>query len=137
MLVANAAGPADAAGLAARPGVVTPWGGGGGGGGHCHNINIWKQVNIWKEININKPVTINKSIVINKGGVSVSIAGASASAAAGAGAAVYGGGSYVEEMVVNRGGEIGNFQAEQTCQAQQATVVKAIHAVCVAATGEE
>ncbi|HTT82238.1 MAG TPA: hypothetical protein VMF67_02030, partial [Rhizomicrobium sp.] len=28
-------------------------------------------------------------------------------------------------------------QAEETCEAQEATVVKAIHAVCVAATGEE
>lgn len=100
--------------------------------------NIWNQVNIWKQININKPVTINKSIVINQGGVSVSIAGAAATAAAGAATTNYYGGSYVGEMAVSHEvGEVGNFQTEETCQAQQATVVKAIHAVCAAATGEE
>jgi hypothetical protein len=133
-LSASLSGPAAAAGIFAASGFRTPGGGGGGGGGccgHCHVVNIWKQ------ININKPIWINKSIVINKGGVSVSISGAEASAAAGAETTVYGGGSYAEEMVINRGGEIGNLQTEETCQAQQATVVKAIHAVCVAPTGEE
>jgi hypothetical protein len=151
LLVTQESGPAAAAGVfsSAAPGQSGGGGGGwggGGGGGHCHNINIWKQINIWKEININKPVTINKSIdinksiVINKGGVSVSIAGAEASAGAAAGAAAtnYYGGSYMQEMAVSHEtGEVGNFEAEETCEAQQATVVKAIHAVCVAAAGEE
>lgn len=143
LFVTQASAPAAAAGVFASPTAATPgqWGG-GGGGGHCHNINIWKQININKEINIYKPVTINKSIainksiVINKGGVSVSLAGAEASASAGA-EIVYGG-SYVGEMAVSREtGEVGNYQAEETCEAQQATVVKAIHAACVAAGGEE
>ncbi|HEX4079952.1 MAG TPA: hypothetical protein VHX61_13895 [Rhizomicrobium sp.] len=138
MLVATVGGPADAAGLLASPG-NTPgggWGGGGGGGGHCHNVNIWKQININKPVTINKSIDINKSIVINKGGVSVSIAGAEASASSGA-EIVYGG-SYVGEMAVSHEvGEVGNFQAEETCETQQATVVKAIHTVCVAVTGEE
>jgi hypothetical protein len=144
LLFTQASGPVAAAGLISAAPASTPghWGGGGGGGGHCHNINIWKQINISKEINIYKPVTINKSIdinksiVINKGGVSVSLAGAEASASAGA-EIVYGG-SYVGEMAVSHEtGEVGDFQAEETCEAQAATVVKAIHAVCIAATGEE
>ncbi|MGH6888245.1 MAG: hypothetical protein ACREHF_03465 [Rhizomicrobium sp.] len=146
LLSASISGPAAAAGIFSAAGVRTLAGGvrtlvggvrtpgGGGGGGCCGNCHV---VNIWKQININKPVSINKSIVINKGGVSVSIASAEAAAGAGAEVTVYGGGSVAEEMVVNRGGEIGNLQAEETCEAQQATVVKAIHAVCIAATGEE
>jgi hypothetical protein len=144
LLVAQTFGPASAAGLISSPAGGTPAQPGGGGGccGHCHNINIWKQINISKNIDIYKPVTINKSIdisksiVINKGGVSVSLAGAEASASSGA-SIVYGG-SYVGEMAVSHEtGEVSNFQAEETCEAQPATVVKAIHAVCVAATGEE
>lgn len=133
-LSASLSGPAAAGGFFPAAAFHPPGGGGGGGGGccgHCHVVNIWKQ------ININKPISINKSIVINKGGVSVSISGAEASAAAGAQTTVFGGSSYAEEMVVNHGGEIGSLQAEETCEAQPATVVKAIHAVCVAATGEE
>jgi len=138
ILVAGLATPA-VAGVFASQGFSTP--GGGGHCGHGKTINIWKQINIWKNIDINKnidiykPVTINKSIVINKGGVSVAIS--EASAASEAAATVYGGSSYAEEVVVNRGGEVGNFHAEETCQAQEATLVKAIHAVCVAAGGEE
>ncbi len=132
VLVMSSANPAAAGAITASPGVRAPW----GGGGHCHNINIWKQINIWKEININKPITIDKSIVINKAGVSVALAGASASAAAEAATTVYGG-TDAEETVVNRTGEVGNFHAAEACEEQEATVVKAIHAVCVAATGEE
>jgi hypothetical protein len=139
LLFTQISGPALAAGLVASPGAIHPPGGSGGGGGccpHCHIINIWKQINISKNIDIYKPVTINKSIVINKGGVAVSLAGAEASAAAGA-EVVYGG-SYVGDMVANHDvGAVGAFQAEETCEAQPATVVKAIHAVCVAAAGEE
>lgn len=125
-LFAGLCGPAPAAGFFPAPAFHVP---GGGCCGHCHVVNIWKQ------ININKPISIDKSIVINKGGVSVSISGAEASAAADT--TIYGGSSYAEETVVNRGGEIGSLQTEETCEAQPATLVKAIHAVCVAATGEE
>ena len=145
LFVAQAWGPAAAAGVFANAAPSAPGQVGGGGGGccgHCHNINIWKQINISKNINIYKPITINKSIdinksiVINKGGVSVSLAGAEASASAGA-EIVYGG-SYVGDMAVSHEtGEVGNYAAEETCEAQQATVVKAIHAMCVAAGGEE
>jgi hypothetical protein len=147
LFIAQASYPAAAAGVFASPAASAPgqWGGGGGGGccgGHCHNINIWKQINISKNINIYKPVTINKSIdinksiVINKGGVSVSLASTEASASAGA-TIIYGG-SYVGDMAVSHQvGEVGNFQAEETCEAQPATVVKAIHAICIAAGGAE
>lgn len=135
LVVVGIAAPASAAGIFTHSGLTTPWtpgGGGGGGGGCCH----CRQVNIWKQINIYKPISINKSIVINKGGVSVSVE-ASAAAAAGAAAVVYGGGSFAEETVINRGGELGELHTAETCDAQEATVVKAVHAVCVAATGEE
>jgi len=126
--------PASAAGMFTHTNLTTPWtpGGSGGGGGCCH----CKTINIWKQINIYKPISINKSIVINKGGVSVNVS-ASAEAAAGAAAVVYGGGSFAEETVVNRGGELGEVRTAETCEAQEATVVKAIHAVCIAASGEE
>ncbi|HEX3430158.1 MAG TPA: hypothetical protein VHT03_04660 [Rhizomicrobium sp.] len=138
LVVLGLLSPASAAGVFTHASLTTPWTAGGAGGGRCcgcKNINIWKQINIWKAININKPVTINKSIVINKGGVAVSIA--NAAAAAGAAAVVYGGGSYAEETVINRGGEIGELHTAETCEAQEATVVKAIHAICVAPSGEE
>jgi hypothetical protein len=128
-------------------------GGYGGGGGHCHGggggggHNIWiykpitinKSINIWKEININNSVSINKSIVINKGGVDVNVSAmASASANASAAASVFYGGSYVADVVANKSnGEIGNAHAAETCEEQEATVVKAIHAVCVASDGRE
>ncbi|MGD0144055.1 MAG: hypothetical protein ABSC92_12920, partial [Rhizomicrobium sp.] len=132
----------------------------GGGGGHGGitiykpvtintNINIYKPVtintdiNITKNIDIEKNVTINKSIVINKGSAEAS-ASASAEAAAGAFAragassgAVSGGGSYVEDTVVNRNAEMGTVNTSQGCDMQEATVVKAIHAVCMSADGHE
>ena len=67
--------------------------------------------------------------------MSVSIA--NAAAAIGAVAVAYGGGPFAEEIVINRGGEIGELHTAETCEAQEATIVKAIHAVCVAASGEE
>jgi hypothetical protein len=136
LILSGIGSPASAAGVFMHSSLTTPWtpggSGGGGGGGCCH----CKQVNIWKQINIYKPISINKSIVISKGNVSVDVS-AEASAAAGAVAVVYGGGSFVGETVVNRGEELGEVQAAETCQAQEATVVKAIHAVCVSASGEE
>jgi hypothetical protein len=115
------------------------------------NINIYKPVTINKNINIDnnidisKNITINKSVVINKGGSATATASASASAfaearagaGAGAGAVVYSGGGYVADVTVNRGGDIGNVETSQACEMQEATVVKAIHAVCVSANGQE
>jgi hypothetical protein len=139
------------AAIFALAGTAPATAGGYGGGGHCHggggghNVWIYKpitintNINIWKEINIYKPVTINKSIVINKGGVDVNVSAmASASANASAAASVFYGGSYVPDVVENKSnGEIGNVQAAEACEQQEATVVKAIHAVCVASDGRE
>jgi hypothetical protein len=115
------------------------------------NINIDKTINIYKpvtitknidnskNITINKNVSINKSIVINKGGGSASAeasawAAASAQASSSAQANVVNyGGSYMDYTVINKnvGGDV-SVSAEQTCHMQDASVVKAIHAVCVA-----
>ncbi len=142
--------------FAAVPVPVQAWttgGGGSGGGPKCHPggitinkwINIYKpititnNVDIWKNITINKNININKSIVINKGNVDVS-AEAFAFASANANAqAVSGGGGYVEEVAINRGGDMINGQAEAagSCEMQEATLVKAIHAVCIAPDGRE
>jgi hypothetical protein len=141
-------------------------GGGGHGGGHGGggsiviinkpvniykpvtidtNINIYKPVTINNDINISKNITINKSIVINKGGSASATASASAGAfaearagaGAGAGATVYSGGSYIADVTVNRGGDIGNVETSQACEMQDTTVVKAIHAVCMSPNGQE
>ena len=117
-------------------------GGGGGGGGIVINkwINIYKPITINNDINISKNITINKSIVINKGNTDVSaqafaFAGASASAQA---SSYVGGGGYIEEVSVNKGADmIGLAHGSETCEDQDATVVKAIHAVCVAPDGRE
>ena len=116
------------------------WGGGGGGGGGCHGghgkiIIHNKWINIYKPININKNININKSIVINKGGVSVE---ANAFAAAGAQAQAFsGGGGYVSvDTRGNLGGDVAVRAVEQ-CVEQEASVVKAIHPVCVDEGGRE
>lgn len=134
--------------------------GGVGSGPHCHtggitinkwininkNISIWKPVtinkniDIQKDIQINKNINIEKNITINKGSsaeaeaFALSTVGAASTAAA----TVYSGG-YVQETEVNKGVEMigGQVETSQTCQMQEATVVKAIHAVCVAAEGRE
>ncbi|MGD0864358.1 MAG: hypothetical protein ABSA49_02255 [Rhizomicrobium sp.] len=132
-------------------------GGGGHGGGHGGggitiikpvtintNINIYKPVTINNDINISKNIDITKNITINNGGSASATASASASAGAfsrsgaiaGSGA-VSGGGSYVEDTVVNRNAEMGTVNTSQACEMQDATVVKAIHAVCVSADGHE
>ena len=127
-------------------------GGGAAGGAKCHTggivinkwINIYKPVNIsknidiWKSITINNDINIQKNITINKGNVDVSAqAFAFASASANAQSASYGGG-YVEEVTVNRAGEaIGSAPAAERCEMQEATVVKAIHTVCIAPEGRE
>jgi len=108
------------------------------------NININNNVQIDKNININKNVTINKSIVINKGGSGSAEASAWAAASASAGAsagstAVSSSGSYSESTVINRGGGGADVAvaAQETCQMQDATIVKALHVVCVTAEGRE
>ncbi|MGD0192729.1 MAG: hypothetical protein ABSD74_18475 [Rhizomicrobium sp.] len=136
-------------------------GGSGGSGPKCHtggggvtinksiniykpvtitnNINIWKNISINNNIDIQKNITINKNVVINKGNVDVS---ASAFAFAGANAnaqASSGGGGYVEEIAINRGGDMigGHAESSESCEMQEATVMKAIHAVCIAPDGRE
>jgi hypothetical protein len=109
------------------------------------NVDIWKNIDIQNNVNINKNINIEKNITINNGGSASATATASAfasaisntGATANAGAVYYG--SYSEENVVYNGvgGEIGNINAAQACEMQEATVVKAIHAVCVAADGRE
>jgi hypothetical protein len=114
--------------------------GGGGGGGIVINkwINIYKPVTINNDINISKNISINKSIVINKGNTDVS-AEAFAFAGASAQASSYaGGGGYIEEVNVNKGADlIGVSHTADVCEDQNATVVKAIHAVCMAPDGRE
>jgi hypothetical protein len=120
--------------------------GGGGSGGGCHGggggstIIINKNININKPVNINKNININKVVVINKINVEAA-AFAQALAAANAGAAgsvvIYGGGSYEYVNVRNEGGGVAVAAASSHCEMQEATVVKAVHAVCVAGDGRE
>ncbi len=120
-------------------------------------IDITKNIDNSKTIDNSKNISINKSIVINKGGDNISVmaeasAQASASAAAtaasfsgaGAGAVAFGGGGgwAPEAPAPFVGGDIGNISVEtapvrQQCTIQEATIVKAIHAVCVSADGHE
>jgi hypothetical protein len=107
------------------------------------NINIDKSVTITKNIDASKHISIYKNIVINKGGGTAeasafasAMASASASASASANVTVYNG-SYQDVRVVNNngGGEV-SVSAEETCQMQEATVMKAIHAICLAGDRE-
>jgi len=103
------------------------------------NINIWKPVEIQKDIQINKNINIEKNITINKGSSAEAEAFAFAAAGAGSAAAatVYAGG-YAQEVEVNKGAEtIGGVATSEACQMQEASVVKAIHAICVADEGRE
>ena len=121
-----------------------------------NNIDNSKNIDITKNIDNSKNISINKSIVINKGGDNISVmaeASASASASAnaasfanagaGAGAVVMGGGGWAPEApAAFVGGDIGNLTVEtgpvrQQCTIQEATIVKAIHAVCLSADGHE
>lgn len=121
-------------------------------------VTIDKSINITKNIDASKNIVINKSIVINKGGSSDASAwasawaqaSASASASANASASIgniviYSG--YNEYITVNNhiggGGDIGIASAISTapnsgsCEMQDATVIKAVHAVCMAPDGRE
>jgi hypothetical protein len=118
-------------------------------------INIDKSVNITKNIDASKNINIDKTIIINKGGSSSAEASAWASAWASASASssasasvgnivIYSG--YNEYITVNNkiggGGEIGTaaigtVHAGGACEMQDATVIKAVHAVCVSPDGRE
>ena len=106
----------------------------GGGGGHVVKIiNFNKNLNFNNNINLNKNININKNIVIAKSNsFSIAVAGAAAGAAGYSSS-----GSYSESVTVNRGGEAASVSAEETCEMQEGSVVKAIHAVCVSAEGRE
>jgi hypothetical protein len=101
------------------------------------SIAITKTIDASKIISIQKNISINKNIVINKGGggaeasaYAAAMASASASASAQANVTVYNG-SYQDVHVVNQvGGEV-SVSAQETCQVQEASVMKAIHAVCL------
>jgi hypothetical protein len=102
------------------------------------NIDINKNINIDKTIDASKHISIYKNIVINKGGAdaqasayAAAMAAASADASASANVTVYNG-SYQDVHIVNKSGADVSVNAEQTCEMQEATVVKAIHAVCLA-----
>ena len=104
------------------------------------NVNVNNNVNINKNININKNVNINKTVIINKGGGSSEAeAGAFAAAAAqsssSAGASAVSGSSSMSDTTVNNyggGGGAVAVAAQETCHMQEASVVKAIHVMCVA-----
>jgi hypothetical protein len=125
------------------------------------NIDITKNIDDSKNISIEKNITINKSIVINKGNTDVTVSAmasamasatanansgsnsgstsgssAGANAGANAGTIVYSG-SYQYVTIHNHGGSAMQLQAEEQCEYQAATVVKAIHAVCIAGEGHE
>jgi len=101
------------------------------------NIDISKSITINKNIDASKHISIYKNIVINKGGGSAeasawaaAMASASASASASANVTVYNG-SYQDVRVYNNNSGEVSVSAEETCQMQDATVMKAIHAVCL------
>lgn len=131
------------------------------------NIDNSKNININKNVNINKNIVINKgggggtgtaeaqamaeafaqamasanaSVTVNNNVTSNSTSGSTSGANAGAGALAGAGtyyNSYSEMKIVNKGGGSTVVHAEQHCEMQYASVVKAIHAVCVSAGGEE
>jgi hypothetical protein len=119
------------------------------------SIDITKNIDNSKYIDNSKNINIQKSIVINKGGgeaealaIAVAFAQASASASASAhvninnmsgGVSYVSSGSYVEAPPSYAGGDLGNIsvQAPQQCVWREATVVKAVRALCVSADGRE
>jgi hypothetical protein len=122
------------AALASSPGNAGGFGGGGlrfgGTGSGCHHGG---GINITKILNFNKNININKNIVIAKSNsISIAVAGAASGAAGFASS-----GSYAENVNVNRGGESAAVSTEETCEMQEGSVVKAIHAMCVSAEGRE
>ena len=112
-------------------------------------VTISKNIDIQNNVTVNKSVNIEKNITINNGGGASAIATATAMAqafasaqaggivAASTGPIYYG--SYYEENVIYKGvgGDLGSISAGQACEMQEATVIKAIYAVCVASDGRE
>ena len=104
------------------------------------NININKNVNVNNNVNVNKNVNINKTIIINKGSGSSeaeaqAFAFAQAQAQSTSQAQAVSGSSSMSDTTVNNYGGAGAavaVAAEETCHMQEASVVKAIHVVCVA-----
>ena len=105
------------------------------------NVDSSKTIDASKTIDIEKNVSVNKSVVINKGGDASSGAFAEAVAQAGAtvsnNVVVYSGGYYESAAAERPATDVSGIQATQQCRAQEATVVKAIHAVCVSPDGRE
>ena len=127
------------------------------------NIDNSKTIDDSKNITIDKSIVINKSgseadaaalaVAIAQSSASASVnvfgsAGASASAGAGASAGsttFVGGGGYAETPSMNIGGDLGTISVEiaapaaapQQCVEQDATVIKAILALCVSADHHE
>jgi hypothetical protein len=109
------------------------------------NVNVNNNVNINKNININKNVNINKTVIINKGGGSSeaeasAFAAAQAQSSSSAGATATPGSSSMSDTTVNNygggGGAAVSVAAQETCHMQEASVVKAIHVMCVAGDRE-
>ena len=118
------------------------------------SIEITKNIDNSKYIDNSKNINIQKNIVINKGGgeaealaIAAAFAQASASASAqvnisndmSGGVSYVSSGSYVEAPPSYAGGDLGNIsvQAPQQCVWRDATVVKAVRALCVSADGRE
>jgi hypothetical protein len=108
-----------------------------------NSVNIEKNINITKNIDNSKYINIKKTIIINKGNNNATAiakafaeASANAQASASANVTVYNGSyQYVNVNTKTNTGEI-SYQAQEQCQMQEAVVVKAIHAVCVAGDRE-
>jgi hypothetical protein len=113
------------------------------------NIDITKNIDNSKYIDNSKNININKNIVINKGGgeaeaLAVAAAFAQASASAqvnisnmSGGVSYVSSGSYVEAPPSYAGGDLGNISVQPQCVWRDATVVKAVRALCVSADGRE
>jgi hypothetical protein len=116
----------------------------GGGGGSSEAIAAAIAVAVAAasaNASVNNTVNVNAS---SSSSSSSSLIGSNVAAAvAAAGAVSYGGGGYIQDQQMYAGGnvdvtaEIGQAQVQEQCVYQDATVVKAIHAVCVSAEGRE
>ena len=127
------------------------------------SIEITNNIDNSKNIDASKSIEINKSIVINKGNseaeataiaaavaeasatASVNVFGAANSNSSSAGSQFFGSSFALEVPAPSFGGDIGNISVEavaqmparQPCTLQEATVVKAIHALCISADKHE
>lgn len=114
------------------------------------NVEINKTINNSKYIDASKNIVINKNITINKGGSGGGSADASAWAQAWASASAQASASAAVNMVIyngsneyvtvnNRGAAstMGAIETSGRCEMQEASVIKSIHAVCIAPDGRE